>query len=338
MVTKVDLTLKQDHENHHTYSVTESTLIDAMRTIFTQDDYLPNFEDDCAYKQSTHLQLMSTDAVCEGVHFDRQWDSLWNIGAQAAIVNLSDVAASGGQAHSFLWSLSMPPTLSKNEVLELAQGFAHVAKTYAVHVKGGNICVRPGPLEIHVTVLGECQKKPISRLGLESNDVLYVTGVLGERALGYLFPSIQTREVRHQWRPHLEESQILQEWGRVHVMMDVSDGLFQECERLAHLNRKHIDLESTKIPLSKLYQTLCGHNLEAALNGGEDYVLLFSSSFHDTPPSLLTAYPIGRVRALSDPNETAHVYLDQEKVESEGFLHRLESSIRSSSVELPYEV
>ena len=198
---------------------TESFLIQAMSQVFTYHNEQPDFTDDCAYYQNTLPQVMSTDSICEGVHFDRKWDSLLQIGAQAAVVNLSDIAASGGQAHTLLWSLSIPPTWQVQEVIELATGFAQVAHRYHVRIRGGNLCIRPGPLEIHVTALGQTHQV-IHRKGMQDQDRIYVTGYLGQRALGYLYPSQFTRTLRHQWYPHLEESQQLQQWGKVHSMMD----------------------------------------------------------------------------------------------------------------------
>lgn len=314
---------------------TEGDLIELFTHIFhsQKDQSQPDFTDDCAYLHKEKL-LITTDALCEGIHFDLQWDSLYQVGRQAAIVNLSDLAASGGSALALFWNISAPPTWSTSHYQELAKGFASIAHQYQASVLGGNLCVRSGPLEVTVTALGKVEKNRIHRSGAQVGDWVYLTGSLGRSALGYLDPTPLNRNLRHQWRPHLEEAAFLTQWGQVSAMMDLSDGLALDAQRLAQTSGVQIDLSAHLIPwdscLSQASPSLKLTPLEIALTGGEDYVLLFTSSQKITPQNppfnQYTFYPIGQCKQILPnptlPNSNAHwLTLDQEPLDLNGYDH-----------------
>ena len=163
--------------------------------------------------------------------------------------------------------------------------------------------VRPGHLEIHVTAIGYRMGTWHRRSGAQVGDRVYVTGALGSRALGYMDPSKESRRKRHQWRPHIHESETLVRWGKVTAMMDISDGLLIDASRLAQCNQLAIHIDSHKLPLDPQLKT---HSLikKAALMGGEDYVLLFTAPQGFDPPKEVQAVCIGECRSVkveSDP-------------------------------------
>ena len=280
------------------YLDSEQQLISGLFKLFQSDKKygrLVDYSDDCAFLPPDLFPsglLLSCDALIEGVHFDRRWDSFFQIGAQAAVVNLSDIAGSGGVAQALMWSLSLPPSISQAEVQELAQGFKSVADPFGVAVIGGNITTRSGGLEVHVTAIGNTSLKPVTRQGAQVGDRVYVTGTLGTRALGYLEPTLSSRQIRHEWYPHLAEAKIISTWGHVTAMMDISDGLLLDTQRLAKLNHLHISIHTDKLPIDR---RLNQHPLihEAALNGGEDYILLFTAPATQKPPLGIGAVHIG---------------------------------------------
>ena len=104
----------------------------------------PRFDDDCAWIAGG-AQLITGDTLCEGVHFDLRRDSWRQVGAQAAVVNLSDLAASAAQPRWALWQLSLPPESTNENIEALTEGFAERLAEYQVPVVGGNLCRRPGP-------------------------------------------------------------------------------------------------------------------------------------------------------------------------------------------------
>ena len=312
----------------------ERLLIKEMSQIFSA--YAPqgsviDYRDDCAALSTEQLprhaeMLFTTDAICEGVHFDLAWDSYRQVGAQAAVVNLSDLASSGARPQALLWSLSLPERVSYEEVQEVARGFGEIAGQWSCPVIGGNLCVRSGPLEIHVTAIGSPERQTLTRVGAHIGDAIYVTGTLGDRALGYLDPTPETRELRHQWRPHLSEAYALSQWGHVSAMLDISDGLLVDLERLAQVSQVSASITRTLIPLSDKVRA---HPLgeRAALEGGEDYVLLFTAPPDISPPPAAHATLIGHCEARRD--NVPLLMLDGHPCSGRGHLYHLNLSSRS---------
>ena len=291
-----------------------------------------DLRDDCAFVPhsntiDSNLTLVTTDALCEGVHFDLHLDQLKEVGRQAVIANVSDLASSGAKPSALLWSLSVPHGFTKQNLKELATGFAMTAAHYDCSVIGGNLCVREGPLELHVTAMGVPWGKAILRNGAQAGDAVYVTGTLGERALGYLDPTKQHRALRHEWRAHTLESQLLSDWGYVTSMMDISDGLLLDAERLAIASQLQINLWRDALPASEIV-TSHPKGEQAILSGGEDYILLFTASSHTPPPIEANATLIGKCLNL-DQSGTA-LSLDRHPITGVGYQHFLQSDVSSS--------
>jgi thiamine-monophosphate kinase len=308
----------------------ERTLITHLLQIFKsyapQSDLI-DYRDDCASLTAQHFSgdaelLFTTDALCEGVHFDLKWDQYSEVGAQAAVANLSDLASSGAHPRALLWSLSIPEQISHQDVQDIAHGFGETAGRWSCPVIGGNLCVRPGPLEIHVTAVGSTERRAITRVGARPGDAIYVTGTLGDRALGYLDPTLKTRALRHQWRPHLREAYSLSQWGHVTAMLDISDGLLIDLERLAQVNQVTAAITRDRLPLS---DSVRAHPLgdQAALSGGEDYVLLFTAPQDLMPPSETHATLIGYCDVLQD--NTSLLTLDGLACAGEGHLYQIKN-------------
>lgn len=251
--------------------------------------------DDCA-ALGGQTALVTTDTLVEGVHFDRAVDTPWQIGAQAAVQNLSDLAASGGAAGWLVWSLCIGPAhRSEAFVAELAAGFADTAARYGASVVGGNLSRIAGPLVVAVTAGGPLVgERPLTRAAARPGQGVFVTGPLGDAALGVLDPG--ARSARHAWRPHLAEAARLAVHPGVGACMDVSDGLLLDAGRLAIASGVTLDLEAAAVPLGPACARLADPDRarRLALTGGEDYVLLFTA---ETPPADMAAHRIGTVSA-----------------------------------------
>ena len=317
----------------------ELSLLNIFENVFCTQAYLAqniDYSDDCAsfsLNQDQAQIVVTTDAICEGTHFDCLWDSFEDIGAQAAVANLSDLASCAAQARALFWSLSLPPQLTLQQIKDLAKGFERVASHYHVPVLGGNTVIRAGKLEIHVTAIGEAYPKAVKRQGAQVGDLVYVTGYLGSRALGYLDPNPETRSKRHQWYPHLNEATLIRAWGKATAMMDISDGLLLDANRLAQVNQIHIDLKESCLPIDPELQD---HPMirQAALSGGEDYILLFTAPPQAHLPKELAAFAIGTCLALKSEQHSStnphiqksktQVTIDGQYIEKLGHLYRLE--------------
>ena len=320
-----------------TSQLSELSILQTFEKIFCTQPHIAqqiDYSDDCAsfsLKQQQAQIVVTSDAICEDTHFDCTWDSYEEIGAQAAVVNLSDLASCAAEARALLWSLSLPPQLTMSQINSLAKGFERVASDYQVPVIGGNTVVREGKLEIHVTAIGEVYPKALTRQGAKVGDSLYVTGYLGSRALGYLDPNPRTRSKRHQWHPHLNEAAAIKNWGQASAMMDISDGLLLDANRLAQVNEIHIDIEESFLPIDP---ELKGHPLikQAALSGGEDYILLFTAPPEAVIPKDFRAFRIGSCYALSKQfpstknrkRSGTQVTVDGQYIEKLGHLYSLE--------------
>ena len=131
------------------------------------------------------LEILTTDALVESVHFDRRISTARDIGWKALAVNLSDIAAMGGTPRLALLSLGVPAALPVAELHELIDGFLALAADARVTLAGGNITRSPGPLFVDVTVAGFARRRHVlTRAGAHAGDDLYVTGEIGAAAAG----------------------------------------------------------------------------------------------------------------------------------------------------------
>lgn len=266
--------------------------------------------DDCAHLRG-HTDIVTTDALIEGRHFEPDRDRWFEIGAQAAVANLSDLAASGARAGWLLWSLVVPPTCTLAALAQLTEGFATVAGAYGARIVGGNLSRSVGPMVISVTAGGPLAgARPMLRSGARPGERVWLSGPLGDASLGYLAPDATARRARHRWRPHLAESARLARWGGVGAAMDVSDGLLVDAARIAAASGVAVELHTAAVPLGPACVAR-GADPAAALRGGEDYVLLFTAA--EPPP--IRAWAIGRCVA------GAGVWLDGQRDTRAGFDH-----------------
>ena len=131
------------------------------------------------------LQVLTTDALVEGVHFDRRFSAPAEIGHKALAVNVSDVASMGGASRFALLSLMLPDHTPLADIDGLLDGLIALAIQLKVTLAGGNITRSPGPLVIDVTIVGSVRPRRIlTRSGGRPGDDLYVTGLIGAAAAG----------------------------------------------------------------------------------------------------------------------------------------------------------
>src|SRR5206468_9486160 len=135
--------------------------------------------------ERNRLEVLSVDALVEGVHFDRSFTPPDAIGHRALAVNLSDLAAMGAAPRLALLSLALPEALPLGDFDGIVAGFAALAARYRVHVAGGNLTRSPGPLVVDVTVAGTVKRRrALLRSGARPGDALYVSGTIGAAAAG----------------------------------------------------------------------------------------------------------------------------------------------------------
>ncbi len=215
-----------------------------------------------------HL-LFTTDILVEGVDFIRKQTTPEQIGQKALGVNLSDIAAMGGQPLYFTTALGIPPRMEPAWFVRFYRGMMKWAAEFHVICAGGDIS-SAGELLISITVLGTCTKSgAVMRGGAKPGDWIGVTGRLGGSILGHHL----------SFTPRIREGCFLNHHG-VHAMIDISDGFLQDLGHILEQSGVGARLEASMIPVSReAVRKARGDRaraLEYALSDGEDFELLFT--------------------------------------------------------------
>ena len=135
--------------------------------------------------ERNRVEVLTVDALVEGIHFDRAFVPPGAIGHRALAVNLSDLAAMGAAPRLALLSMALPAALPLEDFDAIAGGFALLAARHRLHVVGGNLTRSPGPLMIDVTVMGTVKRRQaLTRTGARPGDDLYVSGSIGSARAG----------------------------------------------------------------------------------------------------------------------------------------------------------
>lgn len=258
--------------------------------------------DDAAVLEFKNKQtLVTTDLLIEGVHFDLSYMPLKHLGYKAVMVNLSDVYAMNGKATQITISIAVSNRFPVEALEELYSGIEFAAKLYDVDVVGGDTTSSTKGLLISVTALGEAEKEDVTyRSGAQPNDLLVVTGDLGAAYMGlqilerekevfkvnpnsqpdldpytYLIERQLKPEARKDIPPLLKQLEV-----KPTSMIDISDGLSSEIIHLCRNSKTGVNLFEEKIPLDPAVISACEEfdldSTTIALNGGEDYELLFT--------------------------------------------------------------
>lgn len=250
-------------------------------------DVLLGIGDDCAVVSSTEKQniVVTTDTLVAGVHFPLG-TSPKAIGHKAVAVNLSDIAAMGAKPSWISLAITLPD-VNDEWLSEFGQGVFELCEFYNVQLIGGD--TTQGPLSITITAQGLTPEgQYLSRSGAKSGDWLYVTGDLGDAALAlqHLKENVLTDQVVIDQvqqkldfpRPRVLAGQALREYASAAI--DISDGLLADLGHLCQASNVGANLVLDAIPMSDAMKQslLFDDAIDLALNGGDDYELLFTVS------------------------------------------------------------
>jgi thiamine-monophosphate kinase len=249
--------------------------------------------DDAAWVSNpTGSSLITADLLIEGVHFDFNWTSMFDLGYKTLAVNLSDIAAMGGIPAYLVLSLGIPVAFDSEKIAEFYRGIRALAAKSGVALIGGDTNVAQTFL-VSACVIGHAPHRPVSRGGAKLGDDIYVTGTLGDAALALQFlrgnlPSGKKGLVgkllarHHRPTPRLMAGRFLAKERLASAMIDISDGLLQDLGHVCRASRIGAVLTADSLPLSRAYRAFGGSNsLRCALTGGEDYELLFCARQRD---------------------------------------------------------
>ena len=252
--------------------------------------------------------IVTTDLLVEGVHFDLSYMPLKHLGYKAVVVNLSDVFAMNASATQITVSIAVSNRFPLEALEDLYAGIETAASIYNVDVVGGDTTSSTTGLLISVTAIGEVENDTeVYRDGAKPNDLLVVSGDLGGAYMGLqvLEREKEVFKVNPNNQPDLElysyivERQLKPEARKdifkllsdlklkPTAMIDISDGLSSEIIHICKQSKVGCDLYEEKIPLDPQVISTCEEfNIDSttvALNGGEDYELLFTISQEDYP-------------------------------------------------------
>ena len=262
--------------------------------------------DDCAVLNYNKGEvLVSTDILMEGIHFDLTYVPLKHLGYKAAVVNFSDIYAMNGTPQQIVVALGVSKRFTVEHIEEIYEGIKLACDIYNVDLVGGDTTSSRAGLTISITCIGGANKEKITyRTGAKNSDLICVSGDLGAAYMGLQLlerekvasmgqtdfqPQFQGKEylIERQLKPEARKD-IVTELDSLNIiptsMIDISDGLSSELIHICKNSHCGCRIYEDRIPID--YQTaimaeeLNMNLVTAALNGGEDYELLFTVPLH----------------------------------------------------------
>jgi len=271
------------------------------------DSSIKGIGDDAAVlRYIARCTVVTTDMLLEGVHFDLMYVPLKHLGYKSVIVNLSDIYAMNAIPRQLTVSIAMSNRFSVEAITEFYEGVFHACKKYNVDLVGGDTNVSLKGFVISITAIGEAEKSKITyRNGAKKNDLICVSGDLGSAYMGLqLLEREKKIFLEHpEVQPDLEQQayivgrqlmpdarkDIVELLDKLEIvptsMIDISDGLSSDLLHICNQSKVGCRLYEEKIPMAEETRALAFKMgidaTTAALNGGEDYELLFTISQQD---------------------------------------------------------
>ena len=258
-------------------------------------------DDAAVIRQSSNYEwLVSNDLFIENIHFDASFSSYRQIGYKAAAVNISDIAAMGGNPEYLMAGLAVPQSTSVMSIRALYHGLKAICKEFNLKLIGGDTSVSPTKVFISITIIGKVKcGEALCRAGAKVGDHIYVTGTLGDSVAGLHLLQNPTHTVigqlpksivrflikRHLHpTPRVRLGRFLSQRKFATAAIDLSDGLSGDLYHLCQASRVGATIEERRIPISRQCSTYAKQTHESSmklsLNGGEDYELLFTAPPH----------------------------------------------------------
>ncbi len=250
-----------------------------IQSFFPKND---NPKDDCYYRDGL---LYTTDSLSEKTHFLHKWSSPGDLAIKLIHVNASDILSSGGKPKFCFLNLGLSSLSSKPDWLKkFSNTLKKELKFLSIELSGGDTYFSPFT-NLTMTMIGEC-KNYIARENSQINDNVYITGKIGLSKLGYNLLKnkiISPREaiLKESIKKHLQPRAdfkifpILSDTYKINSAMDITDGLFQDAQKLSEASKLGMSLELRNLPEFDLLKNYL--KLEEIVTSGEELVILFTS-------------------------------------------------------------
>ena len=261
----------------------ESRFVDFLKRKFAFTRGTGIGDDASAVRSGNGYQLITTDVLIENVHFRLEDATPGELALKSLAVNLSDIAAMGGEPLYFYLGLGFPDRLPLADLKRFFVGLEKGCRRWKVELAGGDYS-RSRQMFIAITLVGRA-RRPVFRHTARPGDRIGITGPVGESALGLrlLLKGIGSPYWSRKHKtvtPEIEKGAILAR--RVHSMIDVSDGLLIDLKRVLDASGVGGEIAYEKIPVTEKMKNACRRygfdEKELVLSGGEDYALLFTVS------------------------------------------------------------
>lgn len=258
--------------------------------------------------------LYTCDMVIEGVHFDLKKATPFQVGWKAMGRNISDIGAMGGIPKYAVVSLAISPRLDVSVADGICKGIKDLADRFGVNIVGGDMA-RSERIVMDISLVGQVEKKKlVLRSGARKGDLIFVTGALGG--------SIKKRHLN--FMPRVREAREILKHFKINSMIDISDGLALDLNRILEASGVGAVIYENAIPLSR-----DAASINSALYDGEDYELLFTMSAKEARRFFKTTFGkmktpvslIGDIIAKSKGYKMVRKSGKEDKVKVKGYLH-----------------
>ncbi|OGA60867.1 MAG: thiamine-phosphate kinase [Betaproteobacteria bacterium RIFCSPLOWO2_12_FULL_65_14] len=269
-----------------------------------------------------HELVVKSDAIVAGVHFLPE-DPAELVARKALRVNLSDLAAKGAVPRAYMLDLMLPRTVTEEWIAAFARGLAQDQTEYGVHLIGGDTDSTPGPVTIAVMALGEVPAgRMMLRGGARAGDTVFVTGTIGDAALGLEVLRGALAGLDRQaaaflvGRYHLPLPRVTlgpQLLGLASAAIDISDGLVADLGHVCEVSGLAAVVEAARVPLSAAARAVLAASPEritTVLTGGDDYEILFTARAAAAGVLDVPITPIGRMHAPAAGSEDRVAVVD----------------------------
>lgn len=279
-------------------------------------------------------QVISTDTMVEGIHFTEKTMTPYDVGWKLGASNFSDMAAMGAEAAEFVVSAALPAALPLSWMERCYDGLRAICRRYGVNILGGDITGSLQGVVLTGTIIGDVPAgQALYRSGALPGDVIAVTGRLGSSAAGLdaLLQGLSgwemIKKAHRRPCPQLAAGRWLREHG-AHSANDISDGLSSEANEIAAASSVVMKIDGDAVPLLPEMKDLAAFlgkdPLSYALNGGEDYQLVFTLP-EETARLMAASFPVTVIGRVLEKAEEGAVYLvrggRRERLLPEGYDH-----------------